>query len=321
MNTRRRTLLAGLTAPLLPRLALAADDFPAHPIRIIVGVSPGGIVDIATRRVAAIASQYLGGVAMVIENRIGAMGTIGLKQALDAKPDGYTLASVSTTPVIIAPLTMDKPPYDPVKDVQYLVNFLGPSQALLVKADSRYKTLDDLVEDAKAHPGAIAYGTYGVADAGGYGVRVLGRTRHVRFNQIPYQGSSQQMLALLSGEVQFTVTSNYMKDIRNGRLRALALLDKQRYAALPDVPTFKELGIDFEFPWITGLATAKGMPEQRLRKLEAAFLKAAESDEFKAFLAQQDVPPYVLGGSAMQKQISEDVQAYKGLVHEFGATQ
>jgi len=298
--------------------AQADERFPNQPIKIVVGAAPGGLVDLATRKVAEIARASLNDVPIIIENKLGAMGTIALQQVLGSKPDGYTLASISTSPVLIAPLTSKNVKYDALKDVRYLVNLVGPSQALLVRADSKYKTLEDLVEDAKARPGEITYATYGASDAGGFGVQVMGKQLGAVFNKIPYQGSAQQVMALLSGEVQFTVTSNYMNEVRNGRIRPLALLDKQRFEPIADVPTFKDLGVDFEFPWITGLAMSPKVSEDRVKTLEAAFLKAAKSEEFKAFMKERDVPLYVLSSAETRKQMEAYFQDFTEIVKEFG---
>ncbi|GAA4333001.1 tripartite tricarboxylate transporter substrate binding protein [Pigmentiphaga soli] len=321
MHAVRRSFIA---AALAAFVALAgppagAADFPAHALRVIVGTVPGGITDLGIRKLAEMVRQDLGQ-PVVVENKPGAQGTIAISQMIKSPADGYTLATVSTSSVLIAPLTTDVP-FDPLKDVAYIMNYAGPSQALLVRADSKYRTLEQLVADARAHPGAIAYATFGVADAGGFGIKALSKAKGVTFNQIPYQGSAQQLMALLSGEVQFTVTSNYMSDINNKRLRALAVLDGQRYAGLPDTPTFKESGVDFDFPWIMGLVAPAGVPADIRRKLEAAFVKAARSPEFAQFMAQRDVPAYVMTADEMTRDMHKRVVEYTKAVKEYGFRQ
>lgn len=101
----------------------------------------------------------------------------------------------------------------------------------------------------------------------------MSKAKNVKFNHIPYQGSAQQLMAVLSGDVAFTATSNYMHEIKNGRLRALALLDKERYPGVPGIPTFSEIRVNFQFPWIMGLATASKTPEPVRKKLETTFTR------------------------------------------------
>ncbi|HEY9281369.1 MAG TPA: tripartite tricarboxylate transporter substrate binding protein, partial [Eoetvoesiella sp.] len=272
------------------------------------------------RKLAQIASAELGGQSIVVENRPGATGTIAIDAALRAKPDGYTLFTLSTSSVLIAPL-LSKVPFDPVKDVSYIMNFAGPSQALLVRADSKYQTINDLIADARARPGEIAYATYGVSDTANFGIKALAKAKGVTFNHIPYKGSAQQLLAVLSGEVTFTSTSNYMTEIKNGRLRALALLDKQRYPGLPGIPTFTEIGVDFEFPWIMGLATSAKVPEPVRQKLETAFINATKNPEFIKFMAQQDVPIYIMNGQEMKADLAAKIPVYRQAAAEYGLIQ
>ncbi|MES2186615.1 MAG: tripartite tricarboxylate transporter substrate binding protein [Pseudomonadota bacterium] len=309
-----------LLATAQSNLAGAKEPFPDRPIKIVVGTSPGGITDLGARKLAELASKELRGQPIVIENKPGAMGTVAVGQIARGTTDGYTVMAVSTSSVLIGPLTT-KVGFDPLKDLAYLMNYAGPSQALLVRSDSKYQTLDQLIADAKANPGAIAYATYGVADAGGFGIKALSKAKGVSFNQIPYQGSSQQLVALLAGEVQFTVTSNYMTDIRNGRMRALALLDKQRYPGVPEVPTFKEKGIDFEFPWIMGLVTSAGVPADIRKKLEMAFVNAGKNPEFTKFMAQREVPAYILDADEMTREMRQYYASFSRAVKEYGLQQ
>ena len=149
--------LAPLTQP-----ARAADAFPNKPIRIVVPFPPGGLTDVSARRIGQLVADDLGQ-PVVVENRPGANGLIGTAQVLRAPADGYTLVAVTTSVVLISPL-LTKAPFDPLKDIAYVLNYAGPSHALVVKADSKYRTLDDLIEDARAHPGELSFGTVGTSD-------------------------------------------------------------------------------------------------------------------------------------------------------------
>lgn len=266
--------LGAVLAP-LAQPARAADAFPSKPIRIVVPFPPGGLTDVSARRIGQLVADDLGQ-PVVVENRPGANGLIGTAQVLRAPADGYTLVAVTTSVVLISPL-LTKAPFDPLKDIAYVLNYAGPSHALVVKADSKYRTLDDLIADARARPGELSFGTVGTSDTAYFGAKALERAKGVRFNHIPYQGANQSLMAVVSGETTFAPTSNYAEMVKAGKLRALALLDRQRMPSMPQVPTFTELGVDWQFPWITGLAVSAQTPEPIRKTLETAFLKAARS--------------------------------------------
>ncbi len=312
-------LLAGLMTLLAPTAATAADWAPSRPVRIVVPFPPGGLTDIGVRKLVQLVGTSLGQ-PIVVENKPGANGLVGTAQALRSPPDGHTIVAVTTSVVLIAPL-LSKAPFDPLKDISYLLNFAGPSHALVVKADSPYQSLDDLVADARARPGAVSFGTVGTSDTAYFGAMALARAKGVRLNHIPYQGASQSLMAVVAGETVFSPTSNYGEMVKAGKVRALALLDKDRIASLPGVPTFTELGINWQFPWITGLAVSSGTPEAIRSRLEAEFLKAARSDEFAGFLSQLNVPRYILGGAEMKRDLADKIPQYKSIAEEYGLVQ
>lgn len=299
--------------------ARAADDFPSKPLRIVVPFPPGGLTDVSARRIAQLAAEDLGQ-PVIVENRPGANGLIGTAQALRAPADGYTLVAVTTSVVLISPL-LSKAPFDPLKDLAYVLNYAGPSHALVVSADSKYRTLEDLLADARARPGELSFGTVGTSDTAFFGAKALERAKGVRFNHIPYQGANQSLMAVVSGETTFAPTSNYAEMVKGGKLRALALLDRQRIASMPDVPTFTELGIDWQFPWITGLAVSAQTPEPIRRRLESTFVKAARSPAFASLLEQMQVPLYVLDGQAMKKDLADKIPQYRRIANEYGLVQ
>ena len=315
-------LRAFLAAALLTAAALhahATDDFPNKPIRIVVPFPPGGLTDVSARRIAQLAAEEFGQ-PVIVENRPGANGLIGTAQVLRAPADGHTLVAVTTSVVLISPL-LSKAPFDPLKDIAYVLNYAGPSHALVVKADSKYRTLDDLVTDARARPGELTFGTVGTSDTAYFGAKALERAKGVRFNHIPYQGASQSLMAVVSGETTFAPTSNYAEMVKAGKLRALAVLDRQRIASMPEVRTFTELGVDWQFPWITGLAVSAQTPEAIRKRLETVFMKAAGSPAFTGMLEQMQVPVYLLDGDAMKKDLAEKIPQYRRIANEYGLVQ
>lgn len=313
------TVAACAAISLTSSLAFGDDRFPSKPIRIIVPFPPGGLTDASVRRIAEIAREDLGQ-PIVVENKPGAKGFIGTALALREPADGHTMVAVTTSVVLVGPI-LSKAPFDPIQDLSYIVNYAGPSHALVVKADAPYETLDDLIEDARNRPGAITFGTVGVADTSYFGIIALSRAKEVQFNHVPYQGASQTLMAAASGEIDFAPTSNYGGLVKAGKVRPLALLDKDRFDVLPGVPTFTELGIPWQFPWITGLAVSARTPEAVRARLESAFLKAARSDEFGAFMSQLDVPRYILDGAAMKKELVDRIPEYRQIAQELNLTE
>jgi tripartite-type tricarboxylate transporter receptor subunit TctC len=310
--------LVGLASG-LPLAGNAQEAFPNHAIRIVVPFPPGGLTDVSVRKIAQLVSQDLGQ-PFIVENRPGANGLIGTAQALRAPADGYTMIAVTTSVVLISPL-LSKAGFDPLKDLSYVLNYAGPSHALIVRADSPYKTLDDLIAAAKAQPGKLSFGTVGTSDAAYFGTVALSRAKGVTFNHIPYQGANQALMAVISGETVFAPTSNYSEMVKAGKVRPLVLLDKQRLASMPNVPTFTESGVDWQFPWITGLAVSGRTPEPVRKKLETAFLKAAQNGEFQALLTQMNVPFYLLDGTAMRSDLATKIPQYKRIADEYGLVQ
>jgi len=316
--TNRRHAIAGAAALLggaLPGSA-RAQAFPTQPLRIIVPFPPGGLTDVTARKIAELAAPELGQ-SVIVENKPGANGSLGTTQVARGPADGHTLVSVTTTTVLIAPL-LSKLPYDPVADLALLLNYAGPSHALLVKADSPYRTLDDLIADARANPGKLSFGSVGTSDTVYFGTMALAKAKGVKFNHIPYQGAAATLMAAMSGEVTFAPASNYFEQVKAGKVRALAVLDRQRFAGLPDVPTFTELGIDWQFPWITGLAVPAATPAPVRARLEAALLKAVRDPRFAALMNQLNVPLHILDAEAFRKDLAEKIAQYAKSAREYG---
>lgn len=258
-------VLAG-AALLSSSLAVATDAYPSRPIHVVVPFPPGGLTDASIRKLAELVTPDLGQ-PFVLENKPGANGLIGTSQALRAPADGYTLIAVTTSVVVISPI-LSKASFDPLKDLSYLLNYAGPLHALIVRADSPYKTLDDLIADAKARPGQLTFGTVGTSDAAYFGAIALSRAKGVTFNHIPYQGASHSLLSVISGQTVFGPTSNYSEMVKAGKVRPLVLLDKEWLASLPGVPTFTRAVSQAKARGIVGEADLPKMPLRRLGTVE-----------------------------------------------------
>jgi tripartite-type tricarboxylate transporter receptor subunit TctC len=224
--------------------SMASDNYPSKPIRILVGASAGGGTDILARMFADKFNQELKQ-PVVVENRPGASQTIAADNTARAPADGYTLLAATNTNQAIAPHLL-KLSYDPLKDINAVGLIAKVPHVLVVGKNSPFKSVKDVVDAMKANPGQLTFGSSGIGStqhiAGeAFNLAVGGKATH-----IPYKGSSQAHIDIISGEVSmmFDTSSSSMAQIRSGGLRALAVLAPKRSSQLPDVPTLAESGIN-----------------------------------------------------------------------------
>jgi len=255
----RTTLLAGcflaLTAP-----AIAQQNYPDQPIRIIVPFTPGGGTDFLSRTVAAKLAETTKW-NVVAENRAGAGGTVGISAAARAQPTGYEIVMGQVDNLAVAPSLYSKLTYDPVKDFSP-IGIVGEAPLIVVAGkDSPYKTLNDLIEAAKKAPGAINYGSPGAGTITHLAAELLQQKANIKMVHVPYKGSGPAMTDLLGGQVPIIFTSipSSAPQIKSGSVIPLAVTSPKRSPAMPEVPTIAELGYpDFDVRvWYGLLAPAK----------------------------------------------------------------
>jgi tripartite-type tricarboxylate transporter receptor subunit TctC len=242
----RRHLLAlplfALCAASLPSVSLA-QNWPAKPIRIVVAYPPGGISDNIARALADKLSVQLA-TPVVVENRAGAGGSIGMDVVAKAAPDGYTLGFSSISPLALNP-HLGKLPYDPVKDIAPVASVMYSPVVLLATSAFTGKDFKDMLAAARAKPGSVRWSTSGLATVGHIVLEQVQNGAKVAVTHIPYKGGGQQLTDALSGQFE-VITTNLsgavMPHIQSGKLRPLAVGAHARVEALPQVPTFAELG-------------------------------------------------------------------------------
>jgi tripartite-type tricarboxylate transporter receptor subunit TctC len=287
-NSIPRRAAIGLALFLASGVALA-QGYPARPIRLVVPFPPGGGTDIIAREVAnKVATSE--GWTIVIDNKPGSGGNIGVDAAAKANPDGYTLVLGQTSNLAINPTLYAKLPYDPVKDLAAVGLVASAPLVLVVSASSPYKKLADVVAAAKAKPTALNYASSGNGTVAHLATEQFQKAAGVQFTHVPYKGASQGLTDLVGGQIQMYISSvpTLIAQIKSGQLRALAVTSLQRNRDLPDVPTMAESGYkDFEAVTWFGVAGPAAMPKDAVTKLNTAFNKALATPEVQKKLAAQ----------------------------------
>ncbi|MBS7813122.1 Bug family tripartite tricarboxylate transporter substrate binding protein [Roseococcus pinisoli] len=293
--SRRQALAAvpaALAAAFAPAGAQAQAGYPDRPITLVDGFVPGGGSDIVARLLATRLQAELGQ-PVVVENRPGASGTLGVAGVLRARADGYTLAIGTISSLSVLPQVMVRKPYNPLTDITPILTVASVPQVVVVNENSPFRTLGALLEHAKANPGKLNFASSGIATSQHLAGELLARSAGVEMTHVPYRGSGQALADLMAGQVDLNVDTlpTNLPHIRAGKLRALAVTTPERVEWLPDVPTVAESG----FPgfdrkvwymivgpaglpapiaerWATALNAALATPEIAQRLREAGFM-------------------------------------------------
>ncbi len=265
-----------------------AQAWPARPIRMIIPSTPGGGTDFIGRQLSTKLSEMNGWQA-VPDNRPGAGTALGLAEAAKAKPEGYDLVIAQSDNVTLIPLLM-KVAYDPIKDLTPIALAAVTPLIIIVREDSPYKTLADLIKAAKAEPGKLSYGTSGTGGGVHVAMELLQMTAGCKMQHVPYKGSTPALADLMGGHLSFAGSSisSAATLIHSGKIRALAVSSAKRNASLPDVPTVAEFGYkDFNSISFYGVMGPAGMPPAVVQRLNADFNKIlARPDVKEAFQKQ-----------------------------------
>jgi tripartite-type tricarboxylate transporter receptor subunit TctC len=276
------SVLASLIFSVAGILPAAAQTFPARAIQIVVPVAAGGGTDLLARNLGQKVGDLLGQ-SVVIDNKLGAGGNIGVEFVTRAKPDGYTLL-VSPGTIATNVAVYRKLPYDLTKDLQAITLIGQTASVLVVHPSLKVNSVKEFVDYVRAHPGELNYGSAGTGSPQHLHAEFFNQLAGLKTTHIPYKGQSQAMTDLLGGQLQymFSPLQNALPNIQQGRLRVLAVATAQRNKALPNVQTLVELGYkDVDLSnWFAVYAPA-GTPKPVVQKLHAAFVKAGTSPEMK----------------------------------------
>ena len=295
----------------------AQGQFPDHPITLIVPWAPGGSTDVSGRALAKAAEGLLGQ-AIVVVNKPGASTTIGMAELARAKPDGYTLGTLSSSSYMLKAQGRELP-YDAVEAFSYISYYGDNLIGIAVPADAPWKKLADLIAEGKAHPGKLKFGTAGVGSTQHLTLEALMLASGAKFVHIPQQGSAGSMPALLGKHVDFlSEVSVWAPFIVQGQVRLLAVSTPKRTEAYPDVPSLGELGYN-SLRSVQAIIGPAGLPEPVRLKLEAAFRKALGDEGFRNTMKKLMMEIIDLPGAEVKKLVQSELQRATELVQRMKA--
>jgi tripartite-type tricarboxylate transporter receptor subunit TctC len=317
---RRRDLLisAGLPA-LAPLAAWAAEDTSAYPTKvltIVVPYAPGGSSDVRARMVAQKLQTYFGK-PVIVENKAGAGGDIGTDFVAKAPPDGYTIGVGNFAPMAVNRWLLAKMPFDPQKDLVPVAMLERGPTVLVVRAASPYKTLKDLLDDAKAHPGKLSFASAGTGGAYHLAGEMFKESAGIYATHIPYRGGGPATTDLLSGTVDYMfdwITAS-LPHIKAGKMRALAICTEKRSPQLPDVPTFAEYGLKnmVVSNWF-GIVAPKGTPADIVAKLNTEISAGVNDPDTRKRLVGVGAEPRAMSSGDFGKFMAAEIAKYAKVI-------
>jgi tripartite-type tricarboxylate transporter receptor subunit TctC len=294
----RRVFTAALLAAAAAGPAAAADPFPSKPIQLVLPFPAGGSFDPIFRALANAAAQDLGQ-PVVLMHQPGAGGVTGTASLVSKEADGYTIAVMHNS-VIRAPL-VTKVTWDPLKDFTYLIGLANLTTGITVAADAPWKTLPDLIEDAKKRPGALSWGNVGAISVNRIYAERLAKAAGTKFNLVPFKGGAESFQALIGRHLDVYGDPGFGAQVQGGKARLLATFTAERLKRY-DVPTVKELGYDLVIDSPVGLVAPKNLDPKVAARLHAAFRKAAADPAYLQQVELFDMQPRLM--------TAEDYAAY-----------
>jgi tripartite-type tricarboxylate transporter receptor subunit TctC len=327
MKKSRPAPLAALACALFLVLASSTPAwaqtpaYPARTITMVVPFPPGGLADTVARPVAEAMGRELGQ-AVIIENKPGAGGGIGMGVAAKARPDGYTvlmaLSSYSVIPE--ADVVLGRAPMFALSDLRPLARYTADPTVLAVRTDAPWKTVKDFIEDARKRPAAINYGSSGNYGTMHVPMEMLAQTSGVRLTHIPYTGAGPAVLALLSGQIDAVSTgpATVLQHVKAGKLKVLGHWGVGRLESLPDVPSLRDQGFNVEYAQWSGMFIAANTPEPIAQRLRAAARAAANDAKVRDVIHNAGSPVLYLDSPEFEKYVQDDAKRMVDVVRRIG---
>ncbi len=321
---RRRLLASGALAPLLTAIgpwALAQERWPSRPVAMIVPFPPGGVADTVGRPVADSLSRLLGQ-PVVVENKAGAGGGVGMAQVAKANPDGYTLLLALSSITILphADQVLDRTPLYQLDQLQPIARFTADPTVLAVRADSPWQDLESFLAHARAKPGSITFGSSGLYGTMHVPMEMLKQATGTYLLHVPYTGAGPAVVGLLGGQVDALATgpATIVQHIKAGKVRALAHWGTGRLGPLPDVPSLTERGVKVTFSQWAGLFAPAKTPEAVVARLREAARQAAEDERVIRAIGTAGTPIQYLDAPQFARFVSDDATRMGAVVKRIG---
>ena len=312
--------LAPLLALGLIATAAHAQTYPEKPIRMVIPFPPGGGTDILGRLVAQKLTES-NKWTIVPDNKAGAGGTLGITEAAKGAPDGYAMVMGQKDNLVVGPWMYKSLPWNPVKDFTPVAHVAWSPVIIATSANSKYKTLADVVAAAKAAPDTITYGSPG----NGTTIHLAGdqfeKAAGIKMRHVPYKGSNPALMDALAGNVDLLVSSvpSAMAQVKAGKLRPLAVTSAKRSTSLPDVPTVAESGFKgFDMSTWYGLLMPAGTPVAVVTQMNGAVNKLLATPEMQKAIHDQGAEPLAMTPEAFSQQLQRDYQGMEKIVRDAG---
>jgi tripartite-type tricarboxylate transporter receptor subunit TctC len=316
-----RRLLIAAALLLTAGLAGAQAAYPGKPITMVVPFPPGGLADIVARPVAEAMSRDLGQ-PVVVENKAGAGGGVGMAYAAKAPPDGYTvLMSLSSLTVLPeADVVLGRQQMYALNSLRPIARFTADPTVLAVRADAPWKTVKDFIEDAKKRPGAINYGSSGNYGTMHVPMEILAQNAGVKMTHVPFTGAGPAVVALLGGQIDAVSSgpATVLQHVKAGKLRVLAHWGNGKLEALPEVPSLKDAGYDAQYAQWSGLFIPAATPEPIAQRLRAAARAAAQDAKVKQVILNAGSPVLYQDTPDFEKYVQADAKRMAEVVKKIG---
>lgn len=314
-------LAAGLSLSAAAQAQPANAPYPNKPVRLIVPFPPGGGTDILSRLLAQKLTEHKQW-TVIVDNKPGAGGTIGISEAVRAQPNGYDIVMGQKDNIVLGYYLYNGLPWNPEKDLTPIAHVAYAPLLIATAADGRFKTLNDVVTAATAAPGQITYGTPG----SGTGLHITGvrfqKAAGIELTHVPYKGSSPALLDTVSGHVDLLMSTvpSAMAQIKAGKLRPLAVTSVERSSSLPDVPTVAELGMaGFDSSTWFGLFGPKNLPDAIAAQLNTEVNQLLADPSIQAAILAQGAEPKAQSIAEFDAFIRQDLKDSKAIVEASGA--
>lgn len=320
MPTLRRTLLLAGASVALARPSLGQGRYPNQPIRIITPWPPGGSLDALQRTMFEIAGRDLG-VSILSENMPGARGTrAAIYLTTQARPDGYTLAHHHLS-ILRHPFLTKQPTWDPVADFTYIMQFSGFTFGTAVRADSPWRTLADVFEDARRRPERITFSTSGIATTNHIAMEELTARERCRMTHVPFRGAQEGVTALLGRQIDMVADAQaWRPQVEKGDFRLLSVWTRTRLPSFPETPTLNDLGYNMTVTSPYGFVGPKGLPPEIVDRLHTTFRKALNDEASQAIIRRWEMPEEYLGPREYLAFAAERVEYERAMVARLGLT-